>query len=70
MRESLKRSFIQRYTVQGEMRDELFRNISHSRKRVFLEVRPLNAFVCVCARARVCVMPLKAGERDAERECE
>lgn len=35
MRGSLKRSFIQKHTVQGEMSDELFRDISHSRKRCF-----------------------------------
>lgn len=33
MRDSLKHSFIQKYSVQGEKSDELFRNISHSQKK-------------------------------------
>lgn len=44
MRDSLKRSFIQKHAVQGEMSDELFRDFfflfsPHSRKKMFLEVR-------------------------------
>lgn len=35
MRGSLKHSFIQKHTIQGEMSDELFRDISHRRKKVF-----------------------------------
>lgn len=53
MRGSLKRSFIQKRTVQGEMSDELFRDISHRRKKVFLEVRPLKG--CVRAYISVCM---------------
>ena len=55
MRGSLKRSFIQKRTVQGEMSDELFRDISHRRKKVFLEVRPLKGCVCMCVCVGVCV---------------
>lgn len=51
MRGSLNRSFILKYTVQGEMSDELFRDISHRRKKVFLEV--VRVSVCMCGR--VCV---------------
>lgn len=50
---SLKCSFIHKYTVQGEMSDELFRDISHRRKRLLLEVRPLKGSVCVCVPLRV-----------------
>lgn len=66
MRGSLKRSFIHKRTVQGEMSDELFRDISHSRKMVFLEVRPLKSCVCMCVLVYVCV-PVKARERQRER---
>lgn len=48
MRGFLKRSFILKYTVQGERSDELFRDISHRRKKVFLEVRPLQGCVSIC----------------------
>lgn len=62
MRGSLKRSFILKYTVQGEMSDELFRDISHRRKKVFLEVRPLKGCVCmyVCYKSK--------REREGEKE--
>lgn len=62
MRGSLKRSFIQKYTVQGEMSDELFRDISHRRKKVFLEVRPLKG--CVCAGVCMCVPVKSKRERE------
>lgn len=65
MRGSLKRSFIQKYTVQGEMSDELFRDISHRRKRVFLEVRPLKG--CVCAGSVYVCACKKARGRERER---
>lgn len=58
MRGSLKRSFILKYTVQGERSDELFRDISHRRKMVFLEVRPLQGCVCVC----MCAVKTKGSE--------
>lgn len=69
MRGSLKRSFIQKCTVQGEMSDELFRDISHRRKKVFLEVRPLKGSVCVCVLECVCVCACKS-KRERERESE
>lgn len=62
MRGSLKRSFIQKYTVQGEMSDELFRDISHRRKKVFLEVRPLKG--CVCAGVCMCAPVKSKRERE------
>lgn len=66
MRGSLNRSFILKYTVQGEMSDELFRDISHRRKKVFLEVVCVSACVgkCVC----VCVCGCRSKrEREVER---
>lgn len=73
MRGSLKRSFIQKRTVQGEMSVELFRDISHIRKKVFLEVRPLKdclcVCVCVCVLVRACVCACKSkSERERWRE--
>lgn len=65
MRGSLKPSFIQKRTVQGEMSDELFRDISHRRKKVFLEVRPLKGCVCVCSC--MCA-PVIARERERGRK--
>lgn len=58
MRGSLKRSFILKYTVQGERSDELFRDIPHRRKKVFLEVRPLQGCVCIC----MCAVKAKGSE--------
>lgn len=55
MRGSLKRFFIPKRTVQGEMSDELFRDISHPRNKVFLEVRPLKGYVCVYISVCMCV---------------
>ena len=69
MRGSLKRSFIQKRTVQGEMSDELFRDISHRRKKVFLEVRPLKGCVCVCVCVCESVVAFKS-KREREKETE
>lgn len=66
MRGSLKRSFILKYTVQGEMSDELFRDISHRRKKVFLEVRPLKGCVCVC----MCAVKARGSERERKKDRE